>query len=367
MKSNINKPENSPLEREFRTGFLDDIRDKKEKAKDFSSRELFGAPPALKWPDWDTWRTDKDNREVLETVSVQDQGHSSSCMAQALSVCLAINNWREEGKYRRMSPRSVYPYRRNKPDEGMFADDVGNIATERGIVFESLLPSDGMNEEQMNSLSDQLPSFREIGKIYKAGLYIWVPPDIDSLATILSQRRPALITVRFGSGEWAKTTPVVLDVPTPYGHGIAALPNAFFLYNKKKSVLIQDSWGIKTGIDGRRIVSEDWFKKGRVKSALWFEDLQNLTLQNRVLDKPRYKFTRNLPLGATGSDVAMLQRCLGYLKDANGYLFPLTQSPTGYYGGITRDAVKRFQALHGIVTTGEVYQITRAELNTIFA
>lgn len=68
-------------------------------------------------------------------------------------------------------------------------------------------------------------------------------------------------------------------------------------------------------------------------------------------------FTRNLTVGSRGSEVSMLQeRLIG-----DGFL---VSDVTGYFGSLTRDAVKKFQAAHGIEMVGIVGPKTRAALNT---
>jgi hypothetical protein len=361
-----NLPETPPIEQSFPSGVLPDARTPRQKAKDFSIEELFAAPPPLVWTDWNNWRAELVNKTLLDLISIQNQDGSYSCVAQSGSLALAINNWLEEKHYERMSARSIYPYRRNKPSQGMWLDDLGNIVTQKGVLFEGILPSEGMDEQKMNDLTDYLPSYENISKIYRNKDYIFLSSNIDVIAGILAQVKPVVITVLFGNGEWAKDVPVIIEGnPTPYGHAVTALPNAYFTYGGEKAILIQDSWGVNTGMNGRRIITENWFKD-RVQQAIWFEDLQNLALQNDTLAKPIYHFTRNLTTGAKGNDVAMLQRCLGYLKDADGYLFPLNIEPTGFYGGITRNAVKKFQKLYALTQTGSVDKVTRALLNTLF-
>jgi peptidoglycan hydrolase-like protein with peptidoglycan-binding domain len=366
--------DNQPAEMDFPTGVLEDTRPAEEKAKDFMGVELFGAvTPPLYLP-WENWKVSPENVKMLATFPIQNQDGSYSCLSQSGVLALAINNFIEEKQYKRMSPRSIYPRRRNAPSTGMWADDLGNLCINNGVIFESVLPSDGQNEGMMNDLSDFIPSFAAVAKIYRAKNYVWLTPTkIDEVANVLSQGKPVVLTLQFDSGEWAKEVPTLLNQNSNAlnGHAITALPGAFFTYTSgagvKKAVLIQDSWGISSGMNGRRILTEDWFTQGRVKAAMYFVDLQNLTTINPTQTKPNYHFAFNLSLGAQGNDVAMLQRCLGYINDDNGYLFPLDTPPTGFYGGITRAAVKRFQAFYVLPVTGNVDDQTREKLNEIFA
>lgn len=68
--------------------------------------------------------------------------------------------------------------------------------------------------------------------------------------------------------------------------------------------------------------------------------------------------TRNLSVGSTGSDVSDLQTFLA--EDVSIYPEGLI---TGYFGGLTRSAVIRYQAAHGIAQVGNVGPITRMSIN----
>ena len=248
----------------------------------------------------------------------------------------------------------------------MFFDNLGQILVKFGIIPEKLMASDGLNEEEMNNNVDKLASFETIAKIYKSGNYFYLQNNIDAVASILAKGKSVIIGVGFGNGEWNMEVPIIKETDVNYRHAIVALPYSFFNYQGKKSILIQDSWGINSGIKGRRIITEDWFNEKRIFTAMWFEDISNLSLLNSQIEKPKYKFTRILTTGMRGYDIAMLQRCLGYLKDKDGYLFPLITETTGYYGGITRKAVERYQQMLLLPITGVVDDETIIELNKDF-
>jgi peptidoglycan hydrolase-like protein with peptidoglycan-binding domain len=252
----------------------------------------------------------------------------------------------------------------------MAFDDLGNIITDYGLIPKALWKSDGLSDEQMTDLSMYPKSYDIIAKIYREQTYLWLNAnDIDQIGAISQLGKPITLGVKFGTGEWSKEVPDITQQSTPYAHGITILPRSTFRYNGKKAVLIQDSGGITSGIKGRRVVTEDWFLS-RTFASIYFVNRSNLEILNNQLltqSKPKYNFTLDLVVGQKNDEVAMLQRCLGYIKDADGYLFPLTQSPTGYFGGLTRSAVKRYQALKNIPQTGNVIQLTRAALNKDFA
>lgn len=76
-----------------------------------------------------------------------------------------------------------------------------------------------------------------------------------------------------------------------------------------------------------------------------------------VLGASTFNFTRFLTVGSTGDDVIELQKIL----IADGYLH--IAAPTGFFGPLTLEAVKLYQAAHGIPTTGFVGPLTLAALN----
>ena len=358
------------INRSLLNGVLPDTRPPEEKAKDYKVEELFKATP-LNWVDFETWQKDPEIQQMLNDIQVNNQDQSQTCASQASSLALAINNYFETGVFRKFSAKPIYARRKNNPSPGMYLDDVGNICINYGTVYDILYPSPNI-ESQMNDLNGFTDDLEAIGKILRAQSYIWVTAGIDSYAQILSMKKPIVMTVTFGDNEWGyEDTPQIRDVDTKYGHAVLGFPKGYFLLNGKKTILIQDSWGPKIGWNGRRKLTEDWFIKNRVIFGIYFEDLNNLAVFNNSPELPKihYKWTRTLQVGNVGPDVAMLQTALGTIKDSDGYLFPLFQGqpPTGYYGGITRNAVQRFQILYGIQPVGIVEPTTLAKLNQIFS
>lgn len=85
---------------------------------------------------------------------VRNQGSRGTCAAFT-SCCIkeyqeSIDHEEFEGY---MSPDSVYFYRSNKPDEGMFCRDVMKILSKRGVAREILLP---YSDKEPRSLSPEV-------------------------------------------------------------------------------------------------------------------------------------------------------------------------------------------------------------------
>ena len=78
----------------------------------------------------------------------------------------------------------------------------------------------------------------------------------------------------------------------------------------------------------------------------------------QVLGASTFNFTANLGYGSRAAGVSPLQQILinaGYLK---------ISAPTGWFGPLTLAAVKQYQTAHGIINTGFVGVLTRAQLNS---
>jgi len=73
-----------------------------------------------------------------------------------------------------------------------------------------------------------------------------------------------------------------------------------------------------------------------------------------------FAFTSSLARGQRGPAVTRLQEVLKKLG-----FFPAKETPTGYFGAITGDAVKAFQAKHRLEPVGSVGPKTRALLNSL--
>ena len=349
--------------RQFKTGLLPDNRKPEEREKDYLTCELLEAEP-ITWIDFEQWKQKPEIQKMLNELPVYSQNGSSSCVSMSIALIATINNWKEEGKAIKYSARGIYARRSNKPSEGMRFYDAADLFVKYGVVPEPLLPSQDLNEDAMNKLDDYLPSYDLVGKIYAPKNYFWVN-SFDDVVQVVARGISVQIGVRFGDGEWNYVVPQIKYNGLKYAHSVCVMPNSYFTYQGKRAVLIQDSWSTSSGWNGRRILTEDWFQGARFMGGLWYEDINNFAVYNTSLAQlPKYQWTRDLYVGSRGENVKMLQLALGMIKDEQGYLFPLiSQVPTGYYGGLTRNAVLRYQKLFNLLPTGIFDTPTRLKLN----
>lgn len=99
----------------------------------------------------------------------------------------------------------------------------------------------------------------------------------------------------------------------------------------------------------------------REQIQMFQEQIQQLREQQRTLHQEVLTLTRQLREGMQGEDVKLLQQTLA--TDPEIYPEGLV---TGYFGPLTKGAVKRFQAKAGIEQVGSVGPQTLERINQIF-
>jgi len=306
----------------YNSGLAVDPRTPEEKAKDYQHPE--GAI-ILNWVEKtpDKWKK----------YIPREQDGSLSCYAQASAKAVEILT----GKV--LSAHPPYYNRANYPGGGMYTQNVGDLWKNIGSTLESLDVSQNLSESKMN-LQCSVTKDTKIGKYFFLN-----PKNIDSIAEAIELNKHCLLVVHCYKSEW-KAIPVSNGQSSggyDFGHAICAVD--YFLYNGKKTILIEDSTGHFNSFDkhGQRLISED-FLKARFEGAMYF------TLPVPVVP-PTFKFTKTLRFGQTNDDVKQLQKFLSVLPQS------------GYFGNKTLGAVKTFQQARGLTVDGIVGPITRAELN----
>lgn len=305
------------------TGVILDPRPAIEKLKDYDSREILAGDPVIKW----------EEREP-KFYSERNQSGSLSCMAQSGAKMLGINFT----PFRDVSAYGIYRERANFPNGGMWNQDVGEILTKKFVSFnEKSLPSQFMGESEMNKQYIVTEAMKQEAKLNDALKYIFVPNNFDEIVKVLALGFPVQLMIFANENEYLKYIPEVKDrkmTPSsaPFRHGITAVD--FILKDKVKYIVIEDSAGNESTKKGQRLLSED-FVNTRVYGAMYITVFS---------DKAEpFKFKNIIRFGDKSEDVRKLQEFL----QKQG-LFPKNQTPTGYYGGITRKAVKDFQIKMGI-------------------
>lgn len=326
------------------------IRDKRD-IRDYHSKEIFKAPK-VKWEEKSIWRS----------FPIFNQDSSDSCVAQTVAKLLGVENYLEEKKFIKFSARDIYSqgYLSNG---GMYYRKGMKIGYKVGATLEQLMLSDNKNEGEMRKADDRTFSLTSIADMFKGGSYIAISLKIDDIANIISQGKAVAIGVRFDSGDFRHAL-IKTKYGGEYGHAITGVD--FTLYKGKKAIIFDNSWGKDWGKKGQGILTEDNFDG--VVSAWYYEDLSNKTEDGKT-KKPNYEFTKKLVIGDREDAVAKLQEALKYEG-----CFPIDIPCTGYFGGITREAVKKFQYKYNVASEKELEEVdgmivgpaTRAKLNELF-
>lgn len=332
--------------------YLDDRNDK-EKEKDYSIKEL-GASSIKEVP------YSTKSQALKQIRAIRDQGATSSCGAHAGEL-IASHLWGEDKQFSRAK---IYRNRKNYPAEGMYITDIGDIMAKIGLEEYKAIKT---TEQAYNAISPN------IDPIFNTGAYtVDQTPTFEELAytsNVLKLPQKVLFYSK-NSKEYGVQIPVAdSSFSDPYTAGIRHFvtipPNGAFIYKKKKYLIIQDSAGF--GGIFVRFFSEDWVES-RVLASSAYVLLQTQSTTAKIIEAP---FEVSLSVGDKNNEAERLQRVLKNLG-----FFPSNIPCTGYYGGITRQAVKDFQKKYeksilwplGLkLPTGYFGPSTRKVLNKIIA
>ena len=305
-------------------GILEDNRPQKLKDKDYDSRELDLGETK--------WLTKKTAQKNADKYISRNQYSKSSCVPS--SMCNAL--WNTEGV--ELADEYLYTQRANKPQEGCWWNDIADIVVNQGVCQRKDL-KEVKTEAEANKVMIT-SDLKHKARPYRQLSYINITkPTVDELAS-WSNRGYAVPFSKFSiSKEWGLEYPEIINKSLTLNnatihHAVCVIPNTGYMDKGKKYVIITDS--AHFGKRHIRHLSEE-FLAARAKHGVVFTDLPKGEHNNVLTD---FKFTRDLTVGDTGNDVFMLQTILREL----GFFPNLT--PTGFFGGITRQAVKDFQQFY---------------------
>jgi hypothetical protein len=300
------------------TGVAPDPRTILEKSQDYQHTELASAFPVTWW--------EKPQTE-WKKYSIRDQDGSSSCVAQSGAKAYeALMNTIA-------SAHPTYRSRANFPAQGMWLANLGDIMRKQGTTDEALDVSQKLDESQMNrSITVDTP--------LKLPNYVKInPKDIEAIAQTIEQHKQVPIIFYGSISEWTNVPVFNSSAPQNLNHCVTAID--YFLYQGKKALLIDDSWGKATSIGngGQRVITEDYLI-ARAGDAMYF------LKDDSIPPIPVHTFTKKLYYGLKhDKEVEALQGILSYEG-----LFPA--DPTYHTGNMlqmTCHALKKWQVIHGLL------------------
>lgn len=333
-----------------------DLRSPEEKAQDWTDDMLASGTESVQWL----------KKKIKRFFSRRNQSSSLSCMAQSCMKMVGIEEFLESGNYKEFSAMAHYRGRFNFPSGGMSLYDSLKRATLKDIVvLESDLPSQNMNEYDMNTRKITLTEkMKADAEMYRQKAYIQFciefnnrghitkPIDVEALCRIVDQGKGVQLMLFFLGSEFWLPIPVIID-PTlgvyesrTSRHGVTVV-DRYINDQGKKVFLIEDSAGNSSSINGsgQRELTED-FLKARCYGAGYVIDKQNV-----IENAPKLLIT--LRRGSKGAQVKVLQKMLGGLI------------VDGDFGPKTDSSVRTFQKNHGLVVDGIVGPKTRFVLNNL--
>lgn len=357
------------------TGANIDVRSEAERSKDYQLAELVASVNPVVW-------TEKPEA-LWRKFPIFNQNGSGSCVAQTAAKLLGIMLWQKDRNYVHFSATHIYQRRANKPDGGMSGVDVFEIMR-KGSTLEELAPSQSLTDAQMDNYVVE-PYKQQVGEVFKLSNYVALPiGDIETVASVIQTTgKGVMVWFYFTRDEWT-TKPSIIDgslAPADnraLRHSVAAVD--FALVDGKKCLIIEDSWGVGHGMGGRRVISEDFFKKRNFFAAY----ATSFAFAQDVPVVPKHTFTKELRFISWSStnnqpvdlvlheaqkvDVVALQNVLK--KEG---VFPSDRDSTGYYGAVTAKAVMGFQRKYAITSEAEIVQLagrivgpkTLAKLNSL--
>lgn len=328
----------SVFKSKFNTGVLDDNRPESEKMKDFTAQEVL----PVRGINYANLKTEP------VSYKVRNQDGSGSCVAQSCAKMLEVLDTKSEEAW---SATPIYSKRSNKPQGGMIGWNALDIVCKQGSAYESKIPSQYMNDEQMDSfgwfggdLSKDRPSNYYIISDKNTGKV-----NFDDLVNAIMTYKTAIIYVNASVSKW-NCVPEVHTSDGTLRHAVACVD--VIQFNGIPFVVIEDSWGKfnnPTNIplkDGQRALSKAFIER----HCYFAGGLMNFVYAEEPKPTPSpYEFKTILEFGQTNNDVKLLQDKLKSLG-----LFPQNIPSTGYFGAITAKAVYAFQIKYNVAPISEL-------------
>jgi len=374
------------MDEEKYIGIVEDPRSQEEKEQDWQIQELIASVGPVVWREKQKPASEqftfKDT--TWRKFPTRDQDGSGTCVAQTAAKMLGIDNFLEEGKFVELSAVSIYHYRINKTwgnGEGMVGSDALELMKDKGATLEVLAPSQRMSEAQVNSYSP-LVSDVQTALVFRAGGYLQLPTkDIDYLAQRISTGKGIMLWFEATMEEWNQDVPFLTNrLPRTVRHSVTGVD--FILHKGKKAIVIDDSWGKFFGLDGQRIITEEFLKErcffAAESAALRNDWRDHLDVTPPPVQKPKHTFLKNLefsPVFKVEEDVKKLQEILRYEGFFPTHLDGQELGFTGYYGAVTAKAVLAFQEKHKVASPMELASLagkkvgpkTREVLNDLYS
>lgn len=323
-------------------GVLPDTRSDEEKELDPLHEEVAAGMAGVQW----TMKIPAEWKHV-DPLRSQNLESSDCCAFSGSSATQA-----DQALADPLSAGDLYDRRSNYPDPGMIPFEAEKLSTKYGIMPDAMLPSDNLTEEQLNVHVKRTPITDTQSMKVAGGIPTQITNiTIDTVAAVIAQGLHPRLCFHFTQKEWTA-------IPQNLGDGAIhhrVFATDFSIVNGKKCIIIQDSCFIGTTYNfphGLRAITEDFLLQ-RCFSATYVKPAGPVVSPGPI----QHIFTVDIQYGENNNEVTLLQTKLHTLGFFN-------VTPTGYFGGLTKQAVIAYQASQGLPQTGYVGTLTRAKLNS---
>ena len=268
--------------------------------------------------------------DKVPTYPMYSQDGSGSCVAMSWSLIASILYYMRTGITLKFSPAWIYQHRINT-GAGMIGTDVSHIASTEGMLPHDLMPCMDMSELAINSVPIY-PWYKEVAKVFAMEDKLVQLPTKD-LETIVSTMqvtgKPVNVWYEVANNEWQSEPVAIVSQPSAR-HSVVAID--YGLWNGKKCLVVQDSWGSNSTIyKGKRIITEDFHNKRNIFTAY----------------PRRFKFDVSDTKGIFNGSIMSFQECMQSIG-----LFPQGVQFVENWGPLTRQACIKYQKLNNIPQTG---------------
>lgn len=187
-------------------------------------------------------------------VPVKNQGFQSTCVAHALSSVIEYHHKRQHGVYERFSTEFIYGYREAGYyiGEGMRIRDALKTIQKYGDTFSSDCSGNSDCEKAMKKVSENIDYLKGLAYPHRISAYFKIN-NADELKTALMKH--GAVVVSMNTYDDSKLIDDVYTYDTTKDHGC----HCVFIYGwNEKGWLVQNSWGVLYGGDGRFIIPFDY-------------------------------------------------------------------------------------------------------------
>ena len=303
------------------------------------------------------------------TLPVKSQNGSLSCGGQAWASYGSVLEAFATVSFEERSAKFIYA-QTHVVGGGSAGRDNCNLVVKQGWATEATCVSYDHGappgEDFMERASDITDASRADASKSTAVSYANTGTNIDDIAQAIRENHGVVIGVSGqNNGTWGgefPQPPIYGSIKPIWRHWVYAAKAK--LVNGVKHIGFLNSWGTGFGDKGWQWLSETYFNTILSnETAIWsgWTHIYNL---NPVSTAFHYMFNTNMSFGDANDDVKALQKALTLTGD-----FPVSISPTGYYGNATSAAVLKFQIRSGILQPDRNHAgpLTRAALNARFS